>query len=88
MPDTFLIDYIRVWQRPDYGRIGCDPASHPTAEYIAKHPEAYMNPNNTVWKDTGYPWPVSRFSLMLLNLTVSRRTGSTEGVDRSGMNIV
>ena len=59
MPDTFLIDYVRVWQRPGYGSIGCDPASHPTKDYIESHPAAYQNQNNTLWEDAGYSWPVS-----------------------------
>jgi len=59
MPDTFLIDYVRVWQRPGFGSIGCDPASHPTKDYIDSHPEAYQNQNNTLWAAAGYDWPVS-----------------------------
>lgn len=59
MPDTFLIDYVRVWQRPGFGSIGCDPASHPTKDYIDSHPEAYQNQNNTLWSSAGYDWPVS-----------------------------
>jgi hypothetical protein len=58
MPDTFLIDYVRVWQRPGWGSIGCDPASHPTKDYIDSHPKAYQNQNNTLWADAGYEWPV------------------------------
>jgi hypothetical protein len=65
MPDTFLIDYVRVWQRPGFGSIGCDPASHPTKDYIDSHPEAYQNANNTLWASAGYDWPVSSFPLLL-----------------------
>jgi hypothetical protein len=39
-PATMLIDYVRVWQRSD-GKIGCDPADRPTADYIARHENAY-----------------------------------------------
>jgi hypothetical protein len=73
MPDTFLIDYVRVWQRPGYGSIGCDPASHPTKDYIESHPEAYQNQNNTLWADAGYEWPVS--------LQVALRSGFHEPGD-------
>lgn len=68
MPDTFLIDYVRVWQRPGWGSIGCDPASHPTKDYIDRHPAAYQNQNNTLWADAGYEWPVS---LVFLDLDVA-----------------
>jgi hypothetical protein len=57
-PAEFLIDYVRVYQRPGIGEVGCDPAHHPTSDYINKHPEAYQNQNNTIWSQTGYPWPV------------------------------
>jgi hypothetical protein len=62
MPSEFLIDYVRVWQRPGIGKIGCDPASHPTKDFINSHPEAYQNANNTLWEDAGYPWPVSHLT--------------------------
>jgi hypothetical protein len=65
MPDTFLIDYVRVWQRPGFGSIGCDPASHPTKDYIDSHPEAYQNQNNTLWASAGYDWPVSHLTISL-----------------------
>lgn len=28
------IDYVRIYQDNDQIRIGCDPADHPTADYI------------------------------------------------------
>jgi len=82
MPDTFLIDYVRVWQRPGFGSIGCDPASHPTKDYIDSHPEAYQNQNNTLWSSAGYDWPVSHrlgsalaeFSSRVMEL-MDRKTG-------------
>lgn len=58
-PAEMLIDYVRVWQRPE-GRIGCDPADHPTAKYIQDHVEVYNNPNLTTWAGAGYSMPVSR----------------------------
>lgn len=36
-----LIDYIRVYQRTDSQNVGCDPKDYPTADYIAKHSDAY-----------------------------------------------
>ncbi|KAI5481391.1 glycoside hydrolase family 16 protein [Pseudohyphozyma bogoriensis] len=35
-PATMLVDYVRVYQTEDAPNIGCDPADHPTADYIAK----------------------------------------------------
>lgn len=40
-PNYMYIEYVRVYQRDDVGSVGCNPASHPTAEYIANHPNAY-----------------------------------------------
>lgn len=57
-PAQMLIDYIRVYQRPE-GRMGCDPADRPTADYIARHADAYSNPNLTTWAATGNTFPVS-----------------------------
>lgn len=32
------IDYVRVYQRADVKNgVGCDPSSHPTADYIQKY---------------------------------------------------
>lgn len=36
-----MIDYVRVYQRTDSQNVGCDPKDYPTADYIAKHSEAY-----------------------------------------------
>jgi hypothetical protein len=46
------IDYVRVYQNDD-GTVGCDPDDHPTAKYIAKHSNAYNNPNLTTWAQAG-----------------------------------
>lgn len=35
-PSQMYIDYVRVYQRDDSPGTGCDPADHPTADYIAK----------------------------------------------------
>jgi beta-glucan synthesis-associated protein KRE6 len=40
-PAQMLIDYVRVYQRKGQTNIGCDPKDYPTADYIARHPEAY-----------------------------------------------
>lgn len=40
-PNHLYVDYVRVYQRDDFGSVGCDPASHPTASYIANHANAY-----------------------------------------------
>jgi hypothetical protein len=57
-PAEYLIDYVRVYQRPGIGAMGCDPADHPTAQYIADHANAYANPNLTTWAQAGYEFPV------------------------------
>ncbi|BGP48265.1 hypothetical protein JCM10450v2_004137 [Rhodotorula kratochvilovae] len=57
-PGTFRIDYIRIYQKGE-PRIGCDPPDHPTAAYIARHPEVYKNPNLTVFPS---PFPKNRLS--------------------------
>jgi hypothetical protein len=57
-PSEYLIDYVRVYQRPGIGAMGCDPADHPTADYIAAHANAYANPNLTTWDAAGYTFPV------------------------------
>lgn len=56
-PSEMKIEYIRVYQREDFGSVGCDPADHPTADYIARHAEAYNNPNLTTWELTGNTVP-------------------------------
>jgi len=57
-PAEMHVDYIRVYQRSE-GRMGCDPADHPTADYIANHANAYNNANLTTWAAAGYTFPVS-----------------------------
>lgn len=47
-PATMRIDYVRLYQRPGQESVTCDPPGYPTTKYIAKHPEAYNNPNYTV----------------------------------------
>jgi hypothetical protein len=61
-PNEMLVDYVRVYQRPGVGYLGCDPADRPTAAYIANHQDAYQNPNYTTWAAAGYTWPVSPLS--------------------------
>ncbi|KAH9851610.1 glycoside hydrolase family 16 protein [Lenzites betulinus] len=58
-PSKMYIDYIRVYQREDApdDPTSCDPSSHPTAEYITNHLNAYSNPNLTTWDQAGYTFP-------------------------------
>ena len=42
-PGTFLIDYVRVWQKKGQTDVTCDPESHPTADYINQYMEYYTN---------------------------------------------
>ncbi|RSH80083.1 hypothetical protein EHS25_007285 [Saitozyma podzolica] len=55
-PAQLLVDYVRVYQRSD-GKVGCDPADRPTADYISRHMNAYSNPNLTTWEQAGYAMP-------------------------------
>lgn len=48
-PVTMAVDYIRVYQDPKNRNIGCDPSAMPTAKYISLFPEAYSDPNITVF---------------------------------------
>lgn len=36
-PAQMYIDYVRVYQREDSPNMGCDPSSHPTADYITAY---------------------------------------------------
>ncbi|KAL1950818.1 hypothetical protein VTO73DRAFT_5942 [Trametes versicolor] len=58
-PSKMYVDYVRVYQREDAGdeKLTCDPSSHPTAEYITNHLNAYSNPNLTTWDQAGYTFP-------------------------------
>lgn len=62
-PSSMDIDWIRVYQSGT-PNIGCDPPAYPTAAYIARHAEAYNNPNLTLWGagEGGYEhdWPRNR----------------------------
>ncbi|KAG7532050.1 hypothetical protein FFLO_03858 [Filobasidium floriforme] len=59
-PAEMQFEYIRVYQREDYGSVGCDPKDYPTADYIARHADAYNNPNLTTWAQTGSTVPKNR----------------------------
>lgn len=65
-PAHMLIDYVRVYQIPGHGKMGCDPADRPTAKYINQHLNAYTNPNLTTWQAAGYDKPVSDRSLLFV----------------------
>ncbi|OQS03054.1 beta-glucan synthesis-associated protein, partial [Thraustotheca clavata] len=45
-PMFMYIDYIRVWQNTSTMSYGCDPASHPTKEFIKGHIADYTDPLN------------------------------------------
>lgn len=46
LPAHFLIDYVRVYQSQDAVNVGCNPASHPTARYIACNRDQYLIKQN------------------------------------------
>ncbi|KAI0081594.1 glycoside hydrolase family 16 protein [Panus rudis PR-1116 ss-1] len=57
-PSRMYVDYVRVYQRTDVKEgVTCDPSSHPTADYINNHLNAYTNPNLTTWDQAGYTFP-------------------------------
>ncbi|EQC29970.1 hypothetical protein SDRG_12249 [Saprolegnia diclina VS20] len=45
-PMFLSVDYIRVWQDTKTMSVGCDPASHPTKEFIKAHITNYTDPKN------------------------------------------
>lgn len=49
MPAKMRFDYVRIYQDPDDASITCDPTDYPTTQYIKDHPQAYNNPNLTLW---------------------------------------
>jgi beta-glucanase (GH16 family) len=53
------INRVRIWQEEDCEdcSVTCDPPNYPTTQYIEDHKSAYMNPNLTNWKSTGFTWP-------------------------------
>ncbi|MCJ1389629.1 hypothetical protein MMC18_002486 [Xylographa bjoerkii] len=57
LPATMRFDYVRIYQDNDAISVGCDPADHPTYDYIQNHADAYQNPNKTRWAQTSHPWP-------------------------------
>lgn len=83
-PNRMLVDYIRVYQRPD-GMIGCDPKERPTADYIKRHREVYDNNNMTTWKQYG-TWrkPVVSARAHTPQAPHGRRTASSAARRRKG----
>ncbi|ORY55166.1 family 16 glycoside hydrolase [Leucosporidium creatinivorum] len=55
-PGKLRIDYVRVFQKGT-PNLSCDPADHPTSQYIEDHLELYQNPNITVFRDSGFDTP-------------------------------
>lgn len=64
IPATFMIDYVRIYQDPQYSGpeyVSCSPPNYPTADYIEQHINAYTNPNLTTWAQAGYEFPKNTF---------------------------
>lgn len=61
-PVEMEVDYVRIYQPEDQINLTCDPPDYPTVDYIEKHPLAYQNWNNTLWKHTGYSWPKNKLT--------------------------
>ncbi|KAI0269100.1 glycoside hydrolase family 16 protein [Russula aff. rugulosa BPL654] len=53
-PASMRVDYIRVYQPPNAHNLGCDPPNRPTKAYIDAYPDAYTNPNYTLWGSPQY----------------------------------
>jgi len=53
-PARMLVDYVRVYQPPNAHNVGCDPPDYPTSTYINAYPDAYTNPNFTLWGSPQY----------------------------------
>ena len=47
-PGIMRVDYVRIYQG-ESDEMGCDPTGYPTTQYIADHPEPYLNANLTKW---------------------------------------
>ncbi|KAI5480774.1 glycoside hydrolase family 16 protein [Pseudohyphozyma bogoriensis] len=61
-PAQLHVDYVRVYQKGT-PNVGCDPASHPTSDYINRHLDTYDNPNITTWlQNTNNTWPKNSLS--------------------------
>lgn len=56
-PCELRVDYVRIYQPQDAIDVTCDPASHPTYDYIQSHLNAYLNMNLTSWEGAGYLFP-------------------------------
>ncbi|PWZ01719.1 concanavalin A-like lectin/glucanase [Testicularia cyperi] len=62
-PAIMAIDYVRVYQKDGQAdRLSCDPADHPTADFINKHPELYYNNNLTAFPKDTYTWPKNKLT--------------------------
>ncbi|ORY89409.1 family 16 glycoside hydrolase, partial [Leucosporidium creatinivorum] len=61
-PGVLRFDYVRVYQKGT-PQVTCDPASHPTADYINRHLDVYNNPNITIWDSSNnLTFPKNRLS--------------------------
>ena len=49
MPATMRFDYVRIYQDSSSTSVTCDPPGMETTNYIARHQDAYQNPNKTLW---------------------------------------
>ncbi|TIB38904.1 hypothetical protein E3P86_01376 [Wallemia ichthyophaga] len=58
-PSVMSVDWVRVYQPAGKRNVGCDPVEMPTASYIARHLDAYSNPNLTTWEQYGGEWPLN-----------------------------
>jgi beta-glucanase (GH16 family) len=50
-PAVMKVDYVRLYQPNSYKQdlVSCNPADHPTSDYIQKHIDVYDNANITEW---------------------------------------
>lgn len=57
-PATYLIDYVRIYQRKGQENVGCSPKDYPTEDYINAHRKAYDIADYTTWEAAGYARPL------------------------------
>ncbi|ETS60660.1 hypothetical protein PaG_04556 [Moesziomyces aphidis] len=60
-PAFMEVDYVRVYQKDGQSDlISCDPADHPTANFISTHQDLYYNNNLTQFPRDKYTWPKNK----------------------------
>ncbi|KAK0555415.1 beta-glucan synthesis-associated protein [Tilletia horrida] len=61
-PAVMQFEYVRLYQESDKQKLSCDPADHPTSDYINNHLSLYYNPNLTEFPRDQYTWPSNQLT--------------------------